>query len=377
MRFMPHVTARAAAACLFVCMGLGSLMIIAMSAWLNASALAGSAAHPAASGDLECRLYARPRPGPHQRARRAEPAARHTAGVDRFRQARRRRERGALTGTSGSGTVVQLLTQMSTQMDSLGKGIPAVGRPGEDPLRAGQPAYRQDARLLSDRGQIGPRSDAFGRKRLALMGVIASLQQTSVAPSVKRAADGLVSGFIAPAAGGRTVDLAERRPRWSARSSRRSPRRRRRCPTPPTRFSDSARRAGAVPAAVDRRGRAALRRRFHAELGRRHLDRPDAGGAGADPLRGARRHPPRRRPGCGCGHDAASRTSSPRCGSPARIECRARPRRPMRRCCRVAAATTRTSRRSPRARGRQKGLSRGRSAARASALRSLWLTGRR
>ena len=32
-----------------------------------------------------------------------------------------------------------------------------------------------------------------------LMGVIPSLQQTSVAPAVKRAADGLVSGFIAPA----------------------------------------------------------------------------------------------------------------------------------------------------------------------------------
>ena len=41
------------------------------------------------------------------------------------------------------------------------------------------------------------------------MGVIASLQQTSVAPAVKRAADGLASGFIAPAAGGRG-DLADR-----------------------------------------------------------------------------------------------------------------------------------------------------------------------
>ena len=41
------------------------------------------------------------------------------------------------------------------------------------------------------------------------MGTIASLQQTSVAPAVKRAADGLVSGFISPAAGGRG-DLAER-----------------------------------------------------------------------------------------------------------------------------------------------------------------------
>lgn len=42
------------------------------------------------------------------------------------------------------------------------------------------------------------------------MGVIASLQQTSVAPAVKRAADGLTSGFIAPVAAGRTTDLADR-----------------------------------------------------------------------------------------------------------------------------------------------------------------------
>jgi hypothetical protein len=39
--------------------------------------------------------------------------------------------------------------------------------------------------------------------------VIASLQQTSVAPAVKRAADGLVSGFIAPAASVRG-DLGDR-----------------------------------------------------------------------------------------------------------------------------------------------------------------------
>jgi hypothetical protein len=64
--------------------------------------------------------------------------------------------------------------------------------------------------LVSDRGPINARSDAFGSEALNLMGVIASLQQVSVAPAVKRAADGLVSGFIAPVAGGRSGDLAER-----------------------------------------------------------------------------------------------------------------------------------------------------------------------
>jgi hypothetical protein len=63
--------------------------------------------------------------------------------------------------------------------------------------------------LISDRGPIATRSDAFASESLALMGVIANLQQTSVAPSVKRAADSLKSGFIAPAAGGRG-DLGDR-----------------------------------------------------------------------------------------------------------------------------------------------------------------------
>jgi len=64
--------------------------------------------------------------------------------------------------------------------------------------------------LISDRGPISTRSDAFATESLALMGVIANLQQTSVAPAVKRAAASLSSGFIAPAAGGRTADLADR-----------------------------------------------------------------------------------------------------------------------------------------------------------------------
>jgi hypothetical protein len=64
--------------------------------------------------------------------------------------------------------------------------------------------------LISDRGPIATRSDAFATESLALMSIIANLQQTSVAPAVKRTAVSLSSGFIAPAAGGRTADLADR-----------------------------------------------------------------------------------------------------------------------------------------------------------------------
>src|SRR5260370_33917296 len=64
--------------------------------------------------------------------------------------------------------------------------------------------------LVSSRDPIGPRTDAFGTEATALLGVIASLQQTSVASAVKRTADDLAAGFIAPSAGGRNAELAGR-----------------------------------------------------------------------------------------------------------------------------------------------------------------------
>ena len=44
MRFQPHVDSARARFWLYVAMAIGSAMIIAMSSWLNAAALAGSAA---------------------------------------------------------------------------------------------------------------------------------------------------------------------------------------------------------------------------------------------------------------------------------------------------------------------------------------------
>src|SRR3979490_3210100 len=42
MHFMPHVISRSGRGLMFGCLLLGSLMIVSMSAWLNASALAGA-----------------------------------------------------------------------------------------------------------------------------------------------------------------------------------------------------------------------------------------------------------------------------------------------------------------------------------------------
>ena len=117
---------------------------------------------------------------------------------------------GALTGTSGSGTVVQLLTQMANDLRGLGAEI-AGSRETVKALydEGGEHISRMRA-LVSASGAVQQRADAFGEEAVALAGVIASLQQTSVAPAVRRAADDLASSFIAPVADGDSEDLRTR-----------------------------------------------------------------------------------------------------------------------------------------------------------------------
>jgi hypothetical protein len=210
MHFMPHVTDRTGRGLMFGCMLLGSLMIVAMSSWLNASALAGAAAiqqHLA----ITVQNYTRDLDTANTNAIAAQGLLPDIQlASSRFAKLADSERAGSLTGTAGSGTVVQLLTQMSGQLDSLGQEVQASGKRVSALYEQGGKHLAKMRELISDRGPISARSDAFAAESLALMGVIANLQQTSVAPAVKRAAASLSSSFIAPAAGGRTSDLADR-----------------------------------------------------------------------------------------------------------------------------------------------------------------------
>src|SRR5712672_2433710 len=210
MQFMPHVIDRTGRSLMFGCMLLGSLMIVAMSSWLNASALAGAAAiqqHLA----ITVQNYTRDLDTANSNAIAAQGLLPDIQlASSRFAKLADAERAGSLTGTSGSGTVVQLLTQMSGQLDSLGPEVQASSKGVSALFEQGGKSLARMRELISDRGPISTRSDAFATESLALMGVIANLQQTSVAPAVKRAADSLSSSFIAPAAGGRTSDLAHR-----------------------------------------------------------------------------------------------------------------------------------------------------------------------
>jgi hypothetical protein len=209
MRFLPHVHDNRSRGLLFACMGLGALMILAMSAWLNASALAGAAAiqqHMA----VTVQGYTRDLDRAHNNALAAQGLLPDIQlAATRFATLADSERSGSLTGTAGSGTVVQLLTQMSQQLTDLAKTVSGSADQEKALFDQGSANLEKMRALVSDRGPINERTDAFGKESMSLMGVIAKLQQTSVAPAVKRAADGLVSGFIAPAPDGRG-DLAER-----------------------------------------------------------------------------------------------------------------------------------------------------------------------
>ena len=210
MHFMPHVIYRSGRGLMFGCLLLGSLMIVAMSSWLNASALAGAAAiqqHLA----ITVQNYTHDLDTANTNAIAAQGLLPDIQlASSRFAKLADAERAGSLTGTAGSGTVVQLLTQMSGQLDSLGQEVQASSKRVSALYEQGSKNLAKMRELISDRGPIAARSDAFATESLALMGVIANLQQTSVAPAVKRAAASLSSTFIAPAAGSRTSDLADR-----------------------------------------------------------------------------------------------------------------------------------------------------------------------
>lgn len=211
MRFVPLVVSGVQRVALFLTMAIGCLMIMAMSSWLNAAALAGSAAleqHLAVTlqgyvGDLD---------DAHGNALSSQSLLPDVQRAEeRFaRLAADERNSGALTGTQGSGSVVQLLTQMSAQMNELSSTITGSREEVASLYEQGSQHLAKMRELVSATGAIEPRSDAFAAEVVGLNAVISSLQETGVAPSVKRAAQDLSLGFIAPVADGGNAALVSR-----------------------------------------------------------------------------------------------------------------------------------------------------------------------
>jgi hypothetical protein len=211
LKFVPLMQDGSRRLALFGTMALGSCMIIAMSSWLNAAALAGSAA---TEQHLSIQLegYVEDLDKAHANALSAQSLLPDVMRAsERFKRlGQEEQTTGALTGTSGSGSVVQLLSQMGNQLDELAETITASKTTSAELFAEGRKQLENMRTLVSAPGAIQPRADQFGSEAIALAGVIASLQETSIAPSVRRAAEDLSLGFIAPIADGGTQDLATR-----------------------------------------------------------------------------------------------------------------------------------------------------------------------
>jgi hypothetical protein len=211
LRFVPLVAEPSKRVAMFLVMAVGCCFIMAMSSWLNAAALAGSAAleqHMAVT--LEG--YAADLDQAHANALGTQsllPDVQRAA--ERFsRLAADERESGALTGTTGSGSVVQLLSQMAAQMEELANTITGSRENVQTLFDQGSAHLATMRELLSSPGVIEPRADQFSAETVQLTAVIAALQQTGVAASVKRASADLSAGFIAPVADGASPDLINR-----------------------------------------------------------------------------------------------------------------------------------------------------------------------
>jgi hypothetical protein len=211
MRFLPHVESARSRFWLYVTMGIGSAMILAMSSWLNAAALAGSAA-------LEQHMSRATETYQEQLDRANANALAAQSLLPDIQLASRRfaslsdqeRASGSLTGTSGSGTVVQLLVQMSTELNRLAQEVESSRERATQHFAQGGRHLGRMRELVSGSGPIEQRSIAFGEEALKLIGEITALEQTSIAAAVKRAAEDLGKSFIAPVADGRDVSLQER-----------------------------------------------------------------------------------------------------------------------------------------------------------------------
>ena len=125
MRLFPAVRTAASRAGLFAAMGLGSLAIVAMSSWLNAAALAGSAAveqHLAETvQDYQSSLERS-----HEIALSAQSLERDVARVRQsFEDLSEQEAQGSLSGLAGRGAVFRVLRQKSDELAAIEDQIAA------------------------------------------------------------------------------------------------------------------------------------------------------------------------------------------------------------------------------------------------------------
>ncbi|MEP1961959.1 hypothetical protein [Tateyamaria sp.] len=198
MRLFPAVRSARARIGLMLTMGAGSLAIVAMSSWLNAAALAGSAAveqHLAKTvQDYQVSLERA-----HEVALTGQSLERDVARVRQsFEDLSEQEAAGSLSGLAGRGAVFRVLRQKAAELSGLEGQISAQTPLVEASFIEGNAILSHMRALTVEPGPVEARSVEFSEQAVRLAGLITQLRQLSVAPLVERAAQDLAASVILP-----------------------------------------------------------------------------------------------------------------------------------------------------------------------------------
>lgn len=209
LRLLPSMRSAGGFIGLTVSTIVGSVAIIAMSSWLNAAALAGSAA---VEQHLEntVRDYQSALEQGHDIALRGQALGRE---VERARQSFEElaelEKSGDLSGTSGRGAVFRVLTQKSEELKNLENQIASQQPLIEEAFEDGNKILARMRELTVAPGPVDMRSVRFSEYSVKLAGVLSQLNQYSVASLIVRAAEDLPASVVLPELDGRNSSVRD------------------------------------------------------------------------------------------------------------------------------------------------------------------------
>lgn len=204
LRLLPAMRNASGFLGLTVSTAVGSLAIIAMSSWLNAAALAGSAAVEQHL-DVTVRDYQSALEQAHDIALSGQALGREVQRARESFEALAEQERtGQLSGTAGEGAVFRVLTQKTEELRNLELQIAEQQPLIEATFQDGNEILGRMRALTVAPGPVEQRSVLFSEESVRLAGVISRLNQYSVAGLVARAAEDLPASVVLPDLDGRT-----------------------------------------------------------------------------------------------------------------------------------------------------------------------------
>lgn len=207
LRLLPSMRGPGGYLGMIFAMAVGSAAIIAMSSWLNAAALAGSAA-------VEQHLKGTVQEY-QSSLERANLIAQTAQGLQRdvararvnFENLAAQEAGGNLSGVAGQGAVFTLLTQKADELRALETQIAAQEAAIVAAFEEGNEVLSRMRSLIVDQGPVDRRSVLFSEESVRLAGVITRLRQLQVAPLVARAAEDLRASVVLPELDGRSAQI--------------------------------------------------------------------------------------------------------------------------------------------------------------------------